>query len=117
MDVQGSRGLVCGGVTDEHGLQAVGELQASVHPLVLWRADDVADHPPHSWIGHSEGGGCHRPAGEGHLQVSRQVANVLIQFITKTCCFHGSVDFSSPLCDLLDLFLHDSSLIPELYTT
>lgn len=54
VDIQGSRGLVCGRVTDEHGLQAVGELQASINPLVFWRANYITDHPPHSRIGHSE---------------------------------------------------------------
>lgn len=54
VDIQGSRGLVCSRVTDEHGLQAVGELQASINPLVFWRANYVTDHPRHSRIDHAE---------------------------------------------------------------
>lgn len=64
MDIQSSWGFVCCWVTDEHRLQAIGELQSPVNPFVLGRANYVTNHPIHSWVGHFEWQGWHQPAVE-----------------------------------------------------
>lgn len=60
--VECGRGLVCGGVADENGFEAIGEVQASVDPLVLWRFDDVAHNPLHGRVRHGEGLGRQKAA-------------------------------------------------------
>lgn len=57
LDVQSRRGLVCCRVADEHHFQAVGELQPSVNPFVLRRANDVVHHHLYGRVGHFEGQG------------------------------------------------------------
>ena len=54
MDIERCGGLVCSGVADEHGFQAVSKIEASVDPLVLWGFDDVAHNPLHGRVCHAE---------------------------------------------------------------
>lgn len=64
VDVQSSGGFVCRRVADEHGLQTIAELQASVDPLVFGRADYFTDDPLHSGIRHSDRYRGHQPVKE-----------------------------------------------------
>lgn len=65
LDVQSRWGLVCRWVADQHHFEAIGELQPSVNPFVLGRANDVIHHHLHGWVGHFERQGWRQPAAKG----------------------------------------------------
>lgn len=62
VDIQSSRGFVSGRVTDQHGLQAIFELQTSVNPLVLWRANYITHLPLQRQVSHCGWRGWQQPA-------------------------------------------------------
>ena len=103
VDIQSSWGFICCWVTDEHRLQAIGELQSSVNPFVLRRANYVPKHPFHSWVGHFEWQGWHQPAVRGiQFEFSQKTVLQCSEILGLFNVFLVRHRYLKYLCDIVD---------------